>query len=314
MTESIDSRQLVAFATLARTGSFTRTAERLFLSQSAISHAIKNLETELGCSLLNRQGKKIHLTEAGETLLARADRILAEMAEARRELADLNDWGQGRLRVGASASSCQYILPAVIREFKESFPECAVIIHPADTPASRDLLRRNEIDLALCLEPENDREFAFRELFSDEMRYLVSPRHPWARAGCAVRDQISKQRFILYNKASLTFRMVAEYFSREGLQLHDFVELGSQEAIKELVKIGMGVGITASWVVRKELEDGSLVMLPLGRRKLRRTWGIGHLRQRRLSLAEETFAGLCEIVTKDIEEVRSLKPGATRVP
>src|SRR2546425_1650653 len=119
----LDSRQLRAFASLARTGSFTQTARELHLTQSAISHAIKALETDVGCRLFDRLGKKVVLTQAGEALLHHAEKILQEMATARAALEQLGKWGAGRLRLGASRTACQYLLPAVLREFKESFPK-----------------------------------------------------------------------------------------------------------------------------------------------------------------------------------------------
>jgi molybdenum-dependent DNA-binding transcriptional regulator ModE len=118
----IDSRQLRAFAALARTGSFTIAAKKLFLSQSAVSHSMKALETDVGCRLFDRVGKKVSLTQAGETLLHHAEKILGEMQNARSALYDLGKWGRGRLRIGASTTACQYILPPVLRQFKESFP------------------------------------------------------------------------------------------------------------------------------------------------------------------------------------------------
>src|SRR5215831_1518785 len=122
MPAPLDSRQLRAFATLARTASFTQAARELHLSQSAVSHSMKALETEVACRLLDRLGKSVILTQAGEQLFAHAEKILAEMDLARERLAELGKWGHGRLRIGTSLTACQYILPSVLREFKESFP------------------------------------------------------------------------------------------------------------------------------------------------------------------------------------------------
>src|SRR6187549_3032159 len=101
MTQPLDTRQLRAFATLARTGSFTLAAKELFLSQSAVSHSMKALETDVGCRLFDRVGKKVLLTQAGESLLHHADKILAEMTAARAGLEQLGKWGRGRLRISA---------------------------------------------------------------------------------------------------------------------------------------------------------------------------------------------------------------------
>ena len=130
-----------AFVALARTGSFTLTAKELYLSQSAVSHSIKALEQDVGCRLLDRMGKKVLLTQAGEQLLRSAQKILAEMSEARESLQHLGKWGRTRLRIGASTTACQYILPVVLRELKESFPEGLIRVEPGDTTEAIALLR-----------------------------------------------------------------------------------------------------------------------------------------------------------------------------
>jgi DNA-binding transcriptional LysR family regulator len=222
------------------------------------------------------------------------------MAIARSSLDQLGKWGRGRLRIGASTTACQYILPSVLREFKESFPRSLVTIEPGDTLETIEAMRRNRIDVALTLEPRAEDRFDFHPLFTDELVFLIGPMHPWAQQGHVARDQIPKQNYILYNKASYTFRLVQDYFRQDDMVLNTVIELGSMEAIKELVKLGLGVGILAPWIAQKELQDRSLVSLPLGRRKLKRIWGVLYWRGRRLSLAEETFVGLCKSASQEL--------------
>jgi LysR family transcriptional regulator, low CO2-responsive transcriptional regulator len=297
MSAPLDSRQLRAFRVLARTGSFTQTARELHLTQSGVSHSMKALETEIGCRLLDRLGKKVVLTQAGEQLLQHAEKILSEMEAARESLGHLGKWGKGRLRLGASTTACQHIIPPVLREFKESFPQYALSLQPNDTRGMITDLLQHRIDLALSLDPGNEPQLEFHPLFTDELFFLVSAQHPWIQTGRITRGEIPKQSFILYSKNSVTFRLVEDYFRHEEMVLNTVIEVGSMEATKELVKLGLGVSILAKWVARKEIDEGSLVALPLGRKKLQRRWGILHWRGRRLSLAEETFVGLCESAT-----------------
>ncbi|MDP4643217.1 MAG: LysR family transcriptional regulator, partial [Opitutales bacterium] len=153
MIETIDSRQLLAFCTLVQTGSFTETARILSLTQSAISHSIKNLETDLRCQLVTRTGRKINITEDGQELYKDAQNILNQMEGARSRIQDRANWGRGRLRIGASTTACQYILPNVLREFNECFPDCILTITPADTPQLLEMTRRHELDLAIVVDP-----------------------------------------------------------------------------------------------------------------------------------------------------------------
>jgi DNA-directed RNA polymerase specialized sigma24 family protein len=114
------------------------------------------------------------------------------------------------------------------------------------------------------------------------------------------RSEVAKRNYEIYNRNSQTFRLLDEYFREERVVLHTFIELGSMEAIKELVKLGLGVSIMAPWICEDEIGDGSLVALPLGRRKLVRSWGVMHWKGRRLTLAEETFVGLCRSVSENL--------------
>ena len=300
MSLPLDTRQLKAFATLARTGSFTLAAKELYLSQSAVSHSMKALEQEVGCRLLDRMGKKVLLTQAGETLLHHTEKILLEMTNARTALEQLGKWGRGRLRLGASTTACQYILPAVLREFKESFPQCMISIEPGDSSRTLELLRSHRIDLAIMLQPENEEQCEFFPLFTDELMFLAGAMHPWARQGSVTRAEIPRQSYVLYNKGSTTYRLIEKYFREEDMVLNTIIDLGSMDAIKELVKLGVGLSIIAPWIAQKELQEKSVVALPLGKRKLKRNWGIVYWKTRRLSLAEETFLGLCKTVAENL--------------
>jgi DNA-binding transcriptional LysR family regulator len=186
------------------------------------------------------------------------------------------------------------LIPPVLREFKESFPEHAITLEPGDTPELVAGLLQQRIDLALSLEVEREPQLEFHPLFTDELHFILAAQHPWAQAKRVERAGIPRQNYILYSKRSVTFRLIEKYFRREEMVLNTVIEAGSMEATKELVKLGLGVSILAPWVAKKEIEEGLLVALPLGRKKLQRRWGILHWRGKRLNLAEETFIGLCE--------------------
>src|SRR6266850_4973256 len=173
----LDSRQIRTFCAVARAGSFTQAGRELHLTQSAVSHSMKALESETGCRLLDRLGKKVVLTQAGEQLLHHAARILQEMENAQAALARLGKWGQGRLRLGASTTACQHIIPPVLREFKQSFPEHAISLEPGDTQGMVTALLEHRIDLALSLEPAHESQLEFRLLFTDELYFLVGAQH-----------------------------------------------------------------------------------------------------------------------------------------
>ncbi len=254
---------------------------------------MRSLEEDLGCRLFDRLGKKILLSLAGEQLLPHAEEILVQMEKARSGITKLSEWGQSRLRICASATACQYILPSVLRDFQKTFPKVQLAIEPGDTDEAVDLLDQKEIDCAICLEPEREERFDFKELFSDELQFLVGAEHPWAQRGSVEPDEIPHQRYVLYNKATYTFDLIERYFRADQISLNTVVELRSMDAIKELVKIGIGISILAPWVAEKELTERTLFSFPLGKRKLKRQWGVLHWRNPNLPLPLTQFIEAC---------------------
>ena len=289
-----DTRQLQAFDILCSTGSFTETAKRLFLTQSAVSHSMKSLEEECGSRLFRRQGKKVALTEAGDRLLSFARPFLGQMEKVREELDGFEKFGAGRIQLGASAQACRFLLPPILTQFKKMHPLCRFEVKCEDTPRCLEMLGLGEIDLAITLEPMRTFDVEFVPCFTDELRVVVPSNHKWAEDGRVDWTQADAESFILYNRGSYTFRMLKEYLDREGVRLSSFMEISSQEAGKELIKVGMGVGLMADWAVEPEVRRGELQSLPLGRKKLMRTWGVSVRKGRKLNKAERIFIKTAE--------------------
>ncbi len=299
--EHIDTRQLRAFAALAETRSFTAAAQKLFVTQSAVSHSIKALEQSLDCRLFDRAGRSVALTEQGRILARRSGRIFREMELAMTELTVSGSWGAGCVRIGATMTMCQYLLPPVLREFQLSFPQCEIRIEPGDTESILPLLEDGEIDLVVGLRLPKVTGYNYRKLFEDELSLVVSPSHPWAAKERLTREDIETQRFIVYGRSSYTFQLIARYFEKEGVTLRSPLELGSMEAIKELAKIGFGVGVVAPWVAASEFAQQTLVHRKIKKHRITREWGVYFSRGKTLTLAEETFAGICETVAETFE-------------
>src|SRR5690348_8968862 len=166
----LDTHPLRVFAAVAENLSFTRAAERLFLTQSAVSHQIARLERELGTTLVERHGRTIALTAAGREMSHQARRVFAALEEAETAARHAARPGTGRLRVGASSTACHYIIPEALREFRESFPGYSLAITPVDSLATADLLLAGEIDLGLMVRVDRrQKKLKFHELFQDEL-------------------------------------------------------------------------------------------------------------------------------------------------
>jgi DNA-binding transcriptional LysR family regulator len=304
--QPLDSRQLLLFVTVARTRSFTRAGRELYLSQSAVSHAVKSLEDELGHRLLDRDGKKMQITPAGEHLLHYAEKILKDMSVARVSLDQRTRWGTSRLRLGANSSFSPCLLPGIIQSFRGEFPDWPVSVKVGDTRECVDWLEDNEIDMAIAIAPSQAEAVEVTPLFTDEVLWIVPPGHPWAKARTAVAEEVSSQNFICNNASSYSARLLEKYFERDGIRLKCSMELGTLEAVKEMVKTGAGITALSPWAVRKELDEKSLVPVPLGKRKLKRNWCMLRSPGRKSGLAEETFARFSLEATKALMSVTSI--------
>jgi len=270
----LDSRQLQAFASLARTGSFAQTARELFLSHSAVSHAMSTLQAEVGCRLLTRMGKRVSLTEEGEAFLHHVTLGLDAFAKARRSVEELKQWGSQRLRLGAGASICRLLLPPVLADMRRQYPRLivsAAVVHLWEMAAT---LERGELDFILGEPPHKLPQIEFTHLFDSPLRIVVSSSHSWAVQGRISFGELSREPCLLTDKSHPTRRLVDRYFTLEKITMNQIAEIESFDAIKALVKQGFGMSILPDWVVKEELAAGVLTAFAPGRRRLTQSWGL----------------------------------------
>jgi DNA-binding transcriptional LysR family regulator len=299
MALDVDIRALRMFATLARVGSHTRAGEILNLTQSAISHGIKRLESQLGCALIYKKGKTAHLTPEGRHFLGQVLRVLDGLDRATESVTGRGE-SRAKLTVVLSGAMAQEILAPVLREFRESYPQVSVAVQLQDFPAAIEEIEEGRADLAIVIDGNLPVGLKAHALFKDELKLLFSPLHPWAERERLTTDDLKGQHFLLYQRQSETFRRAEEFFLQSGVRLTSYVEIPSFEIMKQLARLGLGVAMMAPWVARKELAEGSLRALPPPRFKITRQWTIVHQGTREIRPAEQTFIGLCRMATSEL--------------
>lgn len=293
MTPYLDPRQLQNFVAVVREGGYTKAARAVNLSQSAISHSVRALETELNCVLIEKAGRKLVLTETGETFVREAEAVLESLSRLRARVDEMGKWGRGRLRIGAGSTACQFFLPPVLRELQAIFPRCELTVQPGNTPQSIELLAAGKLDVAILVRsPRGMGEVAFQRLFTDELRLVYAPAHEWARLRTLRPEDFAQETILQYSHGSATQELTAAYFEQQGIRVKRSLELGSMEALREMARIGQGVALLPDWLLRDGGAQGTLSR-PVPGRPLRREWGMAHLRGKPLNLLEETLYGLC---------------------
>ena len=298
MLEDIDLKLLRTFAILARVGSFTRSAALMDVTQSAVSHGMKRLESQLGCSLFYKKGKSIHLTPEGRFFLAHVQRMLDLFDRTVQSVGKRFQEGRRNLNVTFAGSVAFFILAPVLREFRECYPDVSVIVRLEDAPLALKAVEEGNTDLAIAVEDRLPKSLKAHELFQDRLQFVVSPRHSWAEKQRITARDISAEHFLLYGRNTITFRQIEDFLLKMGVKLSSHVEIPSFEIMKQLAQLGLGVAIMAPWVAARELQEGSLVARPLPKFLIRRRWSVVHQAGRELSQAEHTFLGLCRLAAK----------------
>jgi len=296
----LDSRQLNAFASLARTGSVTETARELFLTHSAISHAMSNLQAEVGCRLLTRMGKKVSLTEEGEAFLHYVTLGLDAFVKARQSIEELKQWGTQRLRLGAGAAICRLLLPPVLTDMRHQYPRLifsAAVVHPWEMAVT---LEKGDLEFVVGEPPHKLPQIEFTHLFDSPVRIVVSSCHPWAVRGRMSLDELAREPCLLTNKSNPTRRLIDRYFAVEKIRMNQIAEIESFDAIKALVIQSIGMSMLPDWVVKEELAAGVLTAFAPGRRRLTQSWGLLRWQGRPMSSVEHSFRLSCIAAAKTL--------------
>lgn len=140
----------------------------------------------------------------------------------------------------------------------------------------------------------------FELLAEDELQFIVHPLHVWAGKRSVTREQIATGRFIISEASGDAFRLIEAHFKKEQIEIMPHIEVAGEDAVKHFVELDMGVGILPRWIVAKEIEEGRLVSLPLGKRQLKRSWGMLYARSHRLRFAENLLVSICRSVMRDL--------------
>ena len=280
MALHLEVRHLKLVETVAREGGLTKAANRLHVTQSALSHQLRDIEDKLGTPLFLRLNKKMLLTQAGERLLTSAPAVLDELKRAEEDIRQIALHREGILRISTECYTCYHWLPPVLKPFGREFPRVEVRIVAEATRRPVEALLDGRLDLAITSVATRNQKLLFKPLFKDEMVVIVSPDHPLAsRPYVSAKDFASehllvyalpKEELTIYQKVLIPAGVTPKHASR--------VEL--TEAIIEMVKAGLGVGVMARWAVRPQVEAGTLCALPLTARGFHRQWSAAMIKHR----------------------------------
>nr|WP_321466453.1 selenium metabolism-associated LysR family transcriptional regulator [uncultured Desulfobulbus sp.] len=262
----MDIRKLDVFRKVVELKSFTKAAEAALLSQPTVSEHIRNLEEELGLKLVDRLGREVEPTPVGMVLYRYAVRMTQLQQEALQAVARYNGDLSGELRIGASTIPAAYILPQAIGSFCSRHREVKPVVQVNSSRTVAAQIVEGSVDIGLVGAIWNERGLEWTTAFSDTLVLAVPVLHPLAKAKSVKVEELVGLPFIQREQGSGTRRMVAKMFEQQGIRETDLQEvalLGSNEAVREAVKAGVGVAIISSRSVAQDVQCGTLVAVPL---------------------------------------------------
>ena len=285
----MDLPGLAAFVAVAEHGGFSLAAERLHLTQPAVSKRIAQLEATLETRLFDRLGRQVVLTEAGRTLLPRAQRLLDEAGEARRALREVGEGVGGALRLATSHHIGLHRLPPLLRRFVARYPQVELDIRFLDSEQAWNEVLQGRIDLALTTLGPATSPLQAAPLWEDPLCFVAAPNHPLARRARPTLAELSAHPAVLPETHTFTHRIVADAFGRRGLPLRLRMTSNYMETLKMLASVGLAWG-----VLPRTMLDRSLRVLPVSGLKLSRQLGCVTHAGRTPSRATQAFIALLD--------------------
>lgn len=284
----MDSTDLETFLAVAEDGSFSRAADRLHLTQPAVTKRIKRLEERLTTQLFDRIGRRVELTQGGRLLLPRARSLLAEIADTRRTLENLSDQVSGSLHLATSHHVGLHRLAPVLKTFSDRYADVQLDIRFEDSEAAHDLVRRGDSELAVVtLDPRGSDDLAYLPLWDDPLTFMVARDHPLAPRRQLTLAELAEYPAILPGLATYTGRIVAELFDARQLAISAPLSTNYLETISMLT----GTGLGWSLLPRSMLTD-DLVPVETDAPPQHRTLGCVTNPGRSRSNAAEAFVGI----------------------
>ena len=270
----LENFRLKVFRAVAEHLSFRKAAERLFLSQPAVTLQIKALEDDLGVRLFDRAANRISLTPQGARLLRYAKKIATLVSQAEQELAAGEGQLSGELALGVSTTIAQYVLPRLIGAFLGEHPRVKLLLQSGNTEEIVELLIERKVSIGLIEGPSRHREIRAEPFMEDELVLIASPQFENGRMS---REQLTSSSLLMREQGSGSRRVVETALEKAGIKLksfHHVMNLDSTEAIKSAVEAGLGVGFVSRWAISKELELGALKVVDVAGVRVARSFSL----------------------------------------
>lgn len=255
--------QLRVFRAIASTRNIATAAKSLFMTQSSVSMQLRALEKDLRVSLCERSKGQISLTEAGQILLRYAETILTAEEEATREIAGLRGTLRGRLRFGTNVTGGMYVVPPMIREFRDAYPEVEVSLVIDTSPRIMDSIIQGIVDVGIIGGPVDSSRFEIEKVGFDQLVPIVSPAHRLASKETIPLEALVAESLILPGLGSRSRWLLETMLRERDLSARVALSMNGTEEVKKAVEANLGIGFVSRYAIERELQDGTLVSIEI---------------------------------------------------
>ena len=284
----ITMRQLQVFEAVARHLSFTRAAEELHLTQPAVSMQVKQLESMVDLPLFEQLGKKVHLTEAGDTMLIHSRRMMAQLNEIEKDINCLRGIEGGQLKI-CIASTVNYFATRLLSKFCEKYKTVGISLDVVNREELLKRLEANDPDLVLMGQPPDEADVEAQAFMENPLIIIATPQHPLANKKNIPISKMAEETFVMREPGSGTRTAMKRVFDENNILPKPGIQLSSNETIKQSVEAGLGLAVVSTHTVELELKANRLVSLDVEKFPIMRKWYVAHRRGKQLSTTAKVF-------------------------
>lgn len=277
------------FYIAALENNFSKAAERLYITQPSVSHAIKQLEADLGVTLFVRTSRGVHLTREGEILFASVRPAVEIINNAQRKMSELKNLTSGHITIGGSDSTCKHFLLPHIQTFQGRFPDIQIKLQHGSTPQIVDKLLNGVIDLGVIHLPISQSQIQITEFLSIHSTFIVGEKYKHLTEKTLTLNELINYPLISFSETSSSRRSLNQLFQKRGLTVNPDIEVGSVELMIECAKIGMGIAFITKELVLQELSDEKLYEVRITEKVEDRKIGLIINKEIPLSIAADNF-------------------------
>ena len=308
-------RQFEVFEAIARLGSFTRAAEELHLTQPTVSMQIKKLTDAVGLPLFEQLGKRIHLTDAGQALLATCREISEQLVNFEMTVSDMKGLKKGRLRL-AVVSTAKYFAPRLLGQFCQQYPGVEVALKVTNRERVLERLLDNLDDLYITGQPPEELDVECQPFLENPLVVLAPIGHPLAGKRRIALKRLAQEPFLMREPGSGTRQALERLLEKHGLKVNIRMELGSNEAIKQTIAAGLGVSVLSRHTLALDAASSQIAILDVEHFPIKRHWYVSWPKGKQLSVVARTFLGHLQNAGTNIAELPRdpREPAGTRPP